>query len=222
MCGVISHIEMNENRLNMVLDQIEDSVTRLIIPEGVEVIEKKANFEPGKALEELIMPDSVVAIQAHTFVANKSLKNIKLSKNLRWIGKGAFEQCESLTEVDIPDSVEYIGECAFSQCKRLKYVHLPNNEKYISIKRSCFGLCDLRELKIPKQIKIIEKTAFYYNKNLEGFKVPDSLPGGLEILGYLAFQGCKNITGTLDLTKWKELDAFAKVFDGTQVRVVRY
>ncbi len=51
-----------------------------------------------------------------------SLKKIKLSKQLRSVGRNCFENCCSLTNLTLPNTIEYIGESAFKKCSTLDLV----------------------------------------------------------------------------------------------------
>ena len=60
-------------------------------------------------LEEITYSDYVTEIQKHELIDCNSLKKVVLGKNIKSIGKYAFDGCELLSDIAIPDGVEEIG-----------------------------------------------------------------------------------------------------------------
>ncbi|GFH50291.1 hypothetical protein CTEN210_06767 [Chaetoceros tenuissimus] len=91
----------------------------LIVLPGVEVISRKF-FSTCEKLETVIMADdSVETIEESAFAHCRSLKFVRLSRNLEFIGKGAFLHCTSLTSIFIPPSCREIDNEAFQYCSKL-------------------------------------------------------------------------------------------------------
>lgn len=117
-------------------------LTKVILPENMLVIPDLSNCEN---LTDVQIPESVTTIESYTF-QNTGIQHIRLSKNIRKIGKMAFGQCRYLQTVEfdpeiklttienstfcetpietitIPRSVEVIGVFAFSGCDKLKSI----------------------------------------------------------------------------------------------------
>lgn len=152
----------------------------LILPDTLKSIGDNA-FEAGEGYETLIIPDSVETIGERAFSSCDTLKKVVIGKNVKNFGYGIFESCENLEEVifkdgittigesmlwgcssikniTIPDSVETIGEGAFGYCDTLNKVKLGNNVTKI-VGFAFFG-CDIKEIRIPKSVKIIDVYAF--------------------------------------------------------------
>ena len=98
----------------------------VIILPGVEVIPTNT-FRCCIEVETVIMADTVRRIKKEAFEECWSLKFIKLSRNLEYIGEWALWSCHSLTSIFIPPSCRKIYNCAFVGCKKLIILGLPQN-----------------------------------------------------------------------------------------------
>ncbi len=97
------------------------SVTSVVIPEGVEEIQKYA-FYNCSGLQTVEIPDSVKYIKEHAFKKNIALTSINL-KNIKAIGAEAFKGCENLTDIRL-DNIYSIGVGAFEGCISIESVNL--------------------------------------------------------------------------------------------------
>ncbi len=88
------------------------SVTAVVIPDGVEAIERYA-FENCDSLRAVTIPSSVISIGNFAFAYCECLRDVTMSTGLESIGASAFYYCESLRDLAIPDSVYAIGGSAF-------------------------------------------------------------------------------------------------------------
>ncbi|MBR1746666.1 MAG: leucine-rich repeat protein, partial [Clostridia bacterium] len=72
-------------------------------------------FRDNTSIEEVIVPFTVVKIEAYAFEACVNMRTLRfeIGSRLTYIGKQAFSRAESLTYVDLPDALEEIGERAF-------------------------------------------------------------------------------------------------------------
>ena len=96
------------------------SVTKVIIPEGVEEIQKYA-FYNCIHLKEVVIPDSIKFIREYAFYKTE-LEEVDLKKS-KLIGAYAFAECEQLTTVEMPEMYA-IGKRAFENCVNLNNVDL--------------------------------------------------------------------------------------------------
>jgi len=123
----------------------EDTITKVIIPEGVEKIGAYA-FANLTALEEVVLPSTLNAIEYGAFYGCTALQKISFSSenNVQIISQSAFESCDLQGTVDLSeacvisnyafagnqkmegiitsDALQSIGEYAFAGCKALKDV----------------------------------------------------------------------------------------------------
>ncbi|MDR2505766.1 MAG: leucine-rich repeat protein [Oscillospiraceae bacterium] len=91
-----------------------ESVTNVIIPEGVTEIEEYA-LQPFRRMERVSLPFSLKKIGDYAFSSCVSLTSVLLPPNLEYIGLGAFAGCERLGSIVIPDSVKWLSHDAFTR-----------------------------------------------------------------------------------------------------------
>ncbi|MBO5412115.1 MAG: leucine-rich repeat protein [Clostridia bacterium] len=117
----------------------EDTIKKIIIPEGVTTIEKYA-FAKLTGLTEVVLPSTLTRIGVGAFLGCTNLKTINL-EHVKFINADAFRGCalESLDLVDDkddPNDVEgqlvAISNYAFADCK-LSYIKLPASTQSIAI-----------------------------------------------------------------------------------------
>ena len=77
-------------------------------------------FEKCYALEDFVMPDSVIELGGQIFGDCYGLKSVHLSNNLQILAGATFCDCTGLTEIDIPGTVTFIGNSAIYNCTSLK------------------------------------------------------------------------------------------------------
>jgi len=70
-----------------------------------------------------------------------SLRFIRLSTNLEYIGVAAFRDCELTEAVFLPPTIISIGYEAFYQCKSLRFIKMPDAMDHIGF--DVFQKCDL-------------------------------------------------------------------------------
>lgn len=120
----------------------------LVLEEGVKHIPNKLAYD-CKALEQVILPKSIVSVGRHPlegtsflsrWVQNQRLSTdgifwdgrelegeVLLSPSVKIVAGGAFYGNKNITEVFLPDSVKWIGQGAFKGCTNLKKVSLPSH-----------------------------------------------------------------------------------------------
>ena len=120
----------------------ENTITKVIIPEGVEIINSYA-FANLTALEEIVLPSTLQSIEYGAFYGCTSLEKVSFSSenNLQIINQNAFENCDLQGTLDLSaacvisnyafagnqdleavvtsDSLLSIGQYAFAGCKKL-------------------------------------------------------------------------------------------------------
>ena len=111
----------------------------VIIPEGVTVIRKDA-FAYTSVYNEFKIPDTVTTIEESAFRGSDA-STIPLPKNLKSIGRWAFEGCENLKSVCIPAKVKEIGAGAFRNCRALlEFTVAEGNTAYKAIDGDLYNL----------------------------------------------------------------------------------
>jgi len=110
-------------------------IRTVIFKDGVTYI-GKCCFEDMRSIQKVVMADTITEIGYHAFwmggspsvqmsEANKdTLKEVKWSKNIRYIGDYAFRNT-AVKSIDLPNA-EYIGDYAFDECIFIGSVDLPS------------------------------------------------------------------------------------------------
>ncbi len=181
----------------------DDTITKIIIPEGVETIQLSA-FQNLTALEEVVLPSTLKKIESEAFSGCKKLKKINL-ENVQFINMEAFKDCP-LEEVNLAKIVA-IGNDAF------------NNSALIS-------------LDLPKTAQSLGSGAFADNKQLasvtinadkvklgsgafSGCLALNTISINASVIPESAFDGCSALTDVTLGDDVTSIGAFA--FAGTQV-----
>lgn len=161
-----------------------NTVTSVVIPEGVETIEKYA-FYNCKLLSSVTLPESCETIGEYSFAKCDILQNINL-ENVRIVLDYGLYQCESLTCEDIGGAdlskMYAIGLYAFSET-RLSEVHLTNLSR---VSEGAFANCKkLVTVELGKKTRIAPK--MFQNTPLTEIVIySDSISDE-------AFKGCKEL-----------------------------
>lgn len=146
------------------------TITKVIIPEGVEDVQKYAFYNcPG--LEEVVLPSSVKFLREYTFYNDVKLSRINLEKvqvigafafhgcesldgispvKTYAIGRNAFQGCTSLSSIDL-SALRNTGESAFQGCTALESVTLNENTK---LSQGMFARSGLKTLDLYERIEI--------------------------------------------------------------------
>lgn len=120
-------------------DMTVNSVTSIVIPDSVEVIDDFAFSSNGK-LEYVKMPTSLSRIGEGVFNNCYSLRDIEVYGSIISIPRNTFAGCESLESVRVPDTVQTFGEYAFGDCRLLNDLNRPAN--FSAYENTTFEGCD--------------------------------------------------------------------------------
>ena len=133
----------------------------------------------GNLLTDLVIPDSVTAINSYAFSNCTSLTSVTIPNGVTFIGDSAFWNCNNLTEVNISSTETWCN---------ISFSNLYSNPLYYAQNLYLDG--DLvTELTIPNYITSISPYAFYNCTSLENVVVPDSISS----IGYDAFYNCTSL-----------------------------
>ena len=106
------------------------SLTEIVIPEGVTVIENEAFDACG--LQKVTLPSTLEWIQDMAFARCSKLAQINIPDGVREIGQNAFKDCVNLTSLTLGAGVELIEESAFENCTSLGYVKFPKSLRLLA------------------------------------------------------------------------------------------
>lgn len=197
------------------IPSMNTSITSVIIPEGVEEIQKYA-FYNCSGLQKVVLPDSIKYVREFAFSKDVKLNDINLEKvqvigrdafrdcsslenvtlnKIYAIGVSAFEGCTSLTQVDLT-TLRNTGERAFKDCTSLKEVKLSEHTK---LARAMFVNTGIETIDIYEKVQIPE-FCFAKCAVLETVNIYNDLVS----IGKGAFSECialenVNIKGTVEL-----------------------
>ena len=154
----------------------------LEIPEGVETIGKRA-FSACINLTSMVIPNSVDSIGQRAFSHCNALESVKFGSGLRSVGRALFEECANITTVEISNDNPYLdsreGCNAIIETSTNKLVAgcnatvVPSSVK--SIASGAFMYCNFTSFELPEGLEEIEKTAFYFCRNLKEITIPASV-----------------------------------------------
>ncbi len=185
----------------------DDTITKVVIPEGVETIGRYA-FAALTALEEVVLPSTLTKIQYGAFYGCTALKKVTFSgaNNLQFVNNEAFYDCTALNSVSL-NSIVAIGDRAFANTK-LMWVSLPETAQ--SIGAQAFYNCgSLIQLGIKADKVKLGSEAFADCKSLKEITINAS------VISAGAFDGCTKLAA---VNLGKDVSVFGQsAFAGTQV-----
>ena len=165
----------------------ESTITKVIIPEGIEKINCYA-FANLTGLEEIVLPSTLQSIEYGAFYGCTSLQTITFSgeNNLQIINQNAFENCDLQGTVDLSAAC-VISDYAFAGNQDLEAV--VTTDALLSIGQYAFAGCKkLTDVTIESAKVKYGAYAFTGCESLESFYVNAAVvPEGM-------FYECKNMT----------------------------
>ena len=185
------------------IPSMNTSITKVIIPEGVEEIQKYA-FYNCIHLKEVVIPNSMKFIREYAFYKTEieeiDLKNSKLigafafaenstlkrvvMPEMYAIGRRAFENCTSLNDVDLTH-LRNAGKEAFKGCTGLESVTLG---EFTKLSYAMFVMSGVKNITIYEK-EVIPEYCFAKCENLESVTIVNDL--GIISLG--AFSECPSL-----------------------------
>lgn len=157
-------------------------LSKIVIPEGVLVIEKAA-FSNCPKLQEVYLPESLEYIGNYAFDECDQLSYVKMPLKVSTIRAYAFSDT-AIESIVVPE-VEYLGNSCFFNCKRLKEVSFAGPVECIG--NCSFQACSqLTRIALPEGLKTIYRMAFANCTSLKMVELPSTLQ---EINKHISFLG---------------------------------
>ena len=163
------------------------SLEDIQLPDAIMAIGDSA-FSDCFSLKSLQLPDGITAIGNHAFSGCSSLKSLQLPDGITAIGNHAFSGCSSLKNIQLPNGITVIGDFAFWGCSSLKSLQLPDGVTAIG-NHAFSGCSSLRNIQLPDGITTIGNHAFWDCSSLKSLQLPD----GVTDVGNHAFSGCSSL-----------------------------
>lgn len=133
----------------------------------------------GTLLTDLVIPEGVTKINAHSFVNVVDITSITLPSSLLQIGSSAFNGCTGLERVNVEDISDWLNILFNDRTSNPLYY-----AKHLYIDGSL-----LTDLVIPEGTINLQKYAFVNCVDLKSVVIPNSVTSNL----YSQFSGCYNI-----------------------------
>ncbi len=96
-------------------------------------------YAQDESITELIVPEGVSDIGEVAFYGCTNLRKVTLPQSLRYIREEAFGET-ALEELTVPGGTELIAEKAFYSCDRLRKIEVPGRDTVVET--DAFGCCD--------------------------------------------------------------------------------
>lgn len=205
-------------------------IKKVIIPEGVEEIQKYAFYNCGK-LEEVIIPSTTKIIREYAFCRDVKLEKINL-ETITVIGREAFGECKKLNNIDLP-KIYAIGVKAFNGCESLTKVDLTTLR---NTGRETFKNCtSLEEVILSEHTKLSE--GMFYNSGLVNIDIYETgiipascfetceklvtvtIHNDIVEIGERAFSSCSKLTNVTFNSVVEQLGELAFYNDESLVRI---
>ena len=180
-------------------------VKKYIIPDGVEKIEEDA-FHGQPYIEEIVFPDSTIAIEKRAFAECGSLREVHLGKSLKKVGIESFAYT-AIERFVLSPNARFVaqhtwdGKTPFYGSKLKAFALEGEHELYAVIDgllyiKNSWGLrlkfCPPAyegHLSIPEEVKEIGMCSCWGCTELTSLFIPD----GVEVIGDDAFSGCTKL-----------------------------
>lgn len=169
------------------------NLREVVFEEGSKITElERGVFGYCRALESVIIPESVTSIGALAFLNCEQLKSATLPAGLKEIGESAFQGCGSLSAITLPEGLLKIGDTAFYN-SGLEEVTVPDSVRDTVIETTdgegkpvtkteyglgfgAFHSCTkLKKAIVGGGVTVLQSGAFGYCTALEEVYLPSSL-----------------------------------------------
>lgn len=195
------------NSMSYILNQYDElsSATKIVIPDIITEIGDYV-FYKCKQIINYEIPDSVTSIGKNA-LASTLITEIKLPKNLNFLGATCFSFCQNLTSIVLPETLQVISSQTFTECRKLKSVEMGTQIK--TIEESVFQNCVLLDnIILPNSIESIGKRAFQGCQALTKI----DLPANLTSIEEATFSSCYNLE---TITMGNKIKTIGKVAFGS-------
>ncbi len=191
----------------------DDTITEIVIPEGVERIGMYA-FANLTALTKVTLPSTLKSISNGAFYGCKNLKTVEGLENVKFINREAFAGCNLSGELNLENAVA-ISDYAFAfldfgdgRSPSLEAVIFGENTKSIA-SYAFAGNTKLERIEIKADKINIGKYAFALCEKLESVEI------NAPVISAGAFQDCKSLK---NVTLGKDVELIGEfAFAGTDV-----
>lgn len=194
-CIELDEIGFQGNNRNIVqiskqaFDECE-SLRRIILPERVETLAdgQLSGIRNCETIEVQGESNPIIYENETLLFVPRSIKEVTIKENCRFIGSYAFEGCSNIEMINIPRTLRRIKQGAFRECS-IKSIHFEWRSQLEIIERSAFEKCEsITEFNIPCMVKEIGDNCFSECSSLKSIKFKSQKH--LSKIGSRAFNAC--------------------------------
>ena len=146
-------------------------------------------YPAWKAIGEVYIPESVIALERGSFSGCDKMTDINLH-NVNVISKSCFTNCSSLKSVYCSDLIKYIGEWAFAYCTALKTISISPKTK---VDNNAFSNCNPTiEIRKKRHNYVIESDNIFtlmsmtanYSGKIDSITIDPPYNSHIDYIGY--------------------------------------
>lgn len=136
------------------------------------------NFGDKSVLEEVVLPDGIVAVPNMAFRDYASLKRVVLPSSIKTLGTGTsngdgvFLNCSALSEIELPNGLTTIGSECFRNCTSLNFGSIPDT--VTSIGMYAFNGTLNKTIKIPEGVRTVSRFICANCSKLQVLDIPST------------------------------------------------
>ena len=150
-------------------------------------------FKYCNNITNFVFGENVKYIPSNICKGLTGLTSVTIPKSVERIGIGSFSNCTGLREVVInADSCIAFSSTSFEGCTEIETFSFGDNVKNI-LSYLCYGMNNLRSVRIPDSVINIGERAFYNCSGLTSITIPDAVTN----IGSASFYGCDHITNII-------------------------
>ena len=164
--GEVNNLDVDGNEIKKLGEDFHQlDIESVEIPKGYTYIGQDA-FEENSNIKSVNLPKTITKISDYAF-AHLSLKTIKLSDNLEFLGDQVFFDNQIEGKLVLPKNLKNLGERAFksNQITEIEF----KCEKLEVIKEQAFQDNKIKQVTLPSSVKKIEVGAFSGNLGDENY-----------------------------------------------------
>lgn len=121
----------------------------------------------------IVLPETLTRLGNGSFAFVTGIKEVKIPKNVRYIGDACFTNCSNLSKITLPAETDTLGSGAFAYTA-VVYARIPKG--ITQLPNQLFeGCTKLENCDIPEGIKSFGFQVFQNNSSLKSITLPSSL-----------------------------------------------
>lgn len=171
------------------------AITSVTIPDSVYIFGAVSDKEASSLKDYYFNNTTTGATHGgKNFYNCTSLREVKLSKNIQYLGLQTFYNCSALTSLTLPEGLLGLGYGVFQNCSRLIELDIPDSVTTIAaavttVSYLFSGCSSLTSVTLPS-VAFIGTYAFQECTSLRSITIPATVKG----IGAYAFKNCSNLS----------------------------